>query len=376
MSFLEIQFPTNISNGAHGGPEYSTDIVTVNSGYESRNIRWSTPRAKYDVSHAVRTNDELKQLVSFFRLVKGRAHGFRFRDYADYTVTHSEGQFARNVLGATPSQVGTGDKVYQLYKVYDFDIYYTTRKIVKPEDGTIEVKANGSVVPSNLYTIDYTTGLLTFNTTAGVDTNLTLYSNSSPANAITNITKQAQCVITFTNPHSFLVGDRIYITSVGGMTELNNLYHTITAVGTSTITISTNSTTYTTWTSGGTISRYGVTPENNPTVNWANHGKSVGTSVYLKEAGSSGTWQSTHEGKSYVISSVNTNSFVLTANFSGAGNPSATVTITSFYESGTTLTWAGQFDVPCRFDTDYMNASVDSSIHGSWQSIPIIEIRI
>lgn len=44
--------------------------------------------------------------------------------------------------------------------------------------------------------------------------------------------------------------------------------------------------------------------------------------------------------------------------------------------SGEALTWQGQFDVPCRFDTDQM-ASVTHLINNeSWPNIPIIELRL
>lgn len=55
MSFEEIQFPADISYGARGGPEYSTDIVEMFSGKEQRNINWSQARARYTVSHGVKT---------------------------------------------------------------------------------------------------------------------------------------------------------------------------------------------------------------------------------------------------------------------------------------------------------------------------------
>ena len=45
MAFVEVQFPTDISYGSSGGPEYATDIVATNSGYEQRNINWAQARA-------------------------------------------------------------------------------------------------------------------------------------------------------------------------------------------------------------------------------------------------------------------------------------------------------------------------------------------
>jgi hypothetical protein len=38
MAFHEVRFPTDISYGSSGGPEFSTDIVITSSGHEQRNI--------------------------------------------------------------------------------------------------------------------------------------------------------------------------------------------------------------------------------------------------------------------------------------------------------------------------------------------------
>lgn len=38
--------------------------------------------------------------------------------------------------------------------------------------------------------------------------------------------------------------------------------------------------------------------------------------------------------------------------------------------------WSGEFDVPCRFDTDQMKVSVDSYNVYSWGQIMITEVRL
>ena len=52
MAFIEVRFPTDIAYGSAGGPEYSTDIVITQGGYEQRNVNWSQARARYNVAHA------------------------------------------------------------------------------------------------------------------------------------------------------------------------------------------------------------------------------------------------------------------------------------------------------------------------------------
>lgn len=48
--------------------------------------------------------------------------------------------------------------------------------------------------------------------------------------------------------------------------------------------------------------------------------------------------------------------------------------------SGTPTAWAGQFYVPCRFDTDLMQAEIIDGAPASrifgWNSIPIVEVRL
>jgi hypothetical protein len=41
-----IRFPDAIAYGATGGPEYLTDIVILQSGFEQRNQSWDSARAR------------------------------------------------------------------------------------------------------------------------------------------------------------------------------------------------------------------------------------------------------------------------------------------------------------------------------------------
>lgn len=366
MSFFEVQFPTNISIGAVGGPEFSTHIVAIDSGYEQRNQRWDTCRLRYDVSHGVRTIEEMKQLVSFFRMVKGKAHGFRFKDYTDYTVGVTEGRFAKNVADAVPNIYASGEKTYQLYKTYDFSSNFTHRLINKPVAGSVKVFVNG--VESTDFSLNTTTGLLTWNDTSGTTTTL----NSLSYN-ISGITLGATTTVTTSVTHAVAAGDRIYLSGIGGTTQLNNLYFTVTSVTGTTIILSVNSTAYGAFTSGGTVQRHAITSEAVPTVHWAAHGLANGNFIHLKTT--SPGWTSSKLVKSYLVSGVSTNRFSLAVEASTEPKVTTSVQFTKFFTTATELTWSGQFDVPCRFDTDYMAAVSQSSIHGSWESIPLVEIR-
>lgn len=72
---------------------------------------------------------------------------------------------------------------------------------------------------------------------------------------------------------------------------------------------------------------------------------------------------------------------VLQAFGGGAGQISVDTTtgtitwVSSFPGAAEALTWAGQFDVPCRFDTDHMAGVTHLINNESWPTIPIVEIR-
>lgn len=74
--------------------------------------------------------------------------------------------------------------------------------------------------------------------------------NISFPSAITGATQASPCVLTSTN--TFVVGQKITITDVEGMTELNDNTYTITAVSPTTITINVDSSLFTPYTMGGT----------------------------------------------------------------------------------------------------------------------------
>jgi len=150
--FAEVQFPTDISYGATGGPMFLTDIVSTLSGREQRNSKWSQSRAKYNVASGIKTESQWHALIAFFRSRRGMAVGFRFKDWSDY---HGENE-----------EIGVGDDTttqFQLVKIYASGLVAVSRDIVKPVTGTVDVYID-SVLQANGVTIDTTTGIVTFDT--------------------------------------------------------------------------------------------------------------------------------------------------------------------------------------------------------------------
>lgn len=161
MSFHEIRFPTGISRGATGGPERRTDVVVLGSGFEERNARWAHARRAYNAGYGVRSLDDLHAVIAFFEERRGRLHGFRWRDHADWKSC---------APGAAPAMldqaIGTGDGTragFQLVKRYGALHAPYDRPIAKPVAGTVLVAVAGALrIEGTDYDADATTGTITF----------------------------------------------------------------------------------------------------------------------------------------------------------------------------------------------------------------------
>lgn len=226
MAFDEVQFPSNISYGSSGGPQFNTSIVVLDSGIESRNINWAKSRAKYNVAYGIRTDADLQAVQRFFLARHGRAYGFRYKDWLDYSVTQEP-------------LAQTGAPTVQLIKTYTSGPRSYVRQITKPIAG-ITMRRNAS--PFSSFTLDTTTGILT----------LTALSTAT----ITNITQANPGVVTTSAPHGFSNGDKIWIKNVVGMTQVNNLVFTIAGASGSTFNLGISTASYTAYSSGGTAERH------------------------------------------------------------------------------------------------------------------------
>jgi len=150
--FYEIQFPTDISYGSEGGPEFLTEVVEFAGGTESRNQVWERSRWRFNAAYGVKTLEQMGSLIAFFMNCKGRAIGFRFKNHDDYEAIDCE-------IG-----VGNGsEQHFQLVKTYTFGGYSFDREISKPVSGTVHIFDN-DVEQVSGWTVDTTTGLITFST--------------------------------------------------------------------------------------------------------------------------------------------------------------------------------------------------------------------
>lgn len=160
--FIETpRFPTLVSQGAGGGPEFNTDVVVIRSGFEARNINWDTSRARYDAALGIKHMQYLEEVIAFFRVAQGKAHEFRYKDFSDYKSCSflNTPAFTDQIIG-----VGNGaTNTFQLKKTYTVGSNSYVRTIKKPVSGTVLIGVNGvQKTITTHWTIDTTTGIITF----------------------------------------------------------------------------------------------------------------------------------------------------------------------------------------------------------------------
>lgn len=154
-AFHEVSLPLPFALGASGGPERRVDIVALGSGAESRNTPWAHGRRHYDVGGAVRTLDQMHELIAFFEARCGKLHGFRFRDPFDFKSCAPS-----LAPGAADQVLGEGNDAataFPLVKAYgDY-----RRPIAKPVVGSVVVAIDGAALGPGAYTVASATGVVT-----------------------------------------------------------------------------------------------------------------------------------------------------------------------------------------------------------------------
>lgn len=151
--FMEQRFPTSISYGSTGGPGFSTSIHQSTDGSEVATAEWDRIRARYTVEFENVPYDDLEEVEQFFYGMRGRAIGFRFKDWNDYQIVK------QNVL------VGDGYTTkFQLFKRYRSGPAYFDRMIRKPIVETLpEMYLDGELLYRNRqFYLNPSDGVLTF----------------------------------------------------------------------------------------------------------------------------------------------------------------------------------------------------------------------
>ncbi|MBL4801347.1 MAG: DUF2460 domain-containing protein, partial [Emcibacter sp.] len=168
--FHEVRLAQDISYGASGGPQFMTNVVEMASGHEQRNREWAEARNIYDIGLGLRSEDDLSELLSFFRARAGRAYGFRYKDWLDYKSCPPLQEYTD-----TDQQVSFGDGTtvtFQLIKTYDSGGTVHVRDIAKPIAGTVQI-ALDSVAQGSGWQVDTTNGIITFDVAPAAGVSIT-----------------------------------------------------------------------------------------------------------------------------------------------------------------------------------------------------------
>ncbi len=158
--FHEVTFPLRLALGTSGGPVRATDIVSLSNGREARNSRLKNARRHYDVGSAIRSVDDLYEVLAFFEARRGELYGFRFSDPVDFQSCGPS-----QVPAADDQVIGAGDGArtdFPLIKTYGDVGGESERMISKPLAGSLVMQVAGLAVPQSDFTLDPATGMVSF----------------------------------------------------------------------------------------------------------------------------------------------------------------------------------------------------------------------
>jgi len=154
FSFMDRRFPECISFGSSGGPGFRTSVFEFDSGYTAVEIEWDRMRGRFEANFENATPQDVEEVESFFYGMKGRAIGFRYKDWTDYQIS------GQNVA------IGDGTtETFQVFKRYNSGTHIFDRIIKKTVTGTMSLTLDGVELleGSDFFMLD-TEGQIVFNT--------------------------------------------------------------------------------------------------------------------------------------------------------------------------------------------------------------------
>lgn len=163
MAFLEVEFPTDIAFQPKGGPQFSTNVNLGFSGFEQTNQNWALALGRWEIALDHKPQEYFEKVYNFFLNAAGRANAFRFKDHKDFQAF------------AQPIGSGNGTATqFQLQRTYSVGAWSYVKPIKKPVtsavmlyDGTfaqdtVVMYLAGVAQASSAFSVDSTTGLVTF----------------------------------------------------------------------------------------------------------------------------------------------------------------------------------------------------------------------
>lgn len=158
MAFAEIRLDLGYDYGMSGGPNFSTQVVPLKNGKETRNQNWLKVRGRWELGERDIIDTTKDTIYDFFMMRKGRLQGFRLRDWADYRLVDE------------PLTTAATDTTIQLIKTYGSGADAYVRNIIKPAALTPGGDYGYLYDPVTLYrnsvletgwSLDTTTGIIT-----------------------------------------------------------------------------------------------------------------------------------------------------------------------------------------------------------------------
>lgn len=172
MGFHEVTFDAGVGYSTSSWPAHNTSIVEVGSGAEERVGRWGSARRTFKIVWQDKVAATVAAMIAFVRAREGSAHGFRVKDWNDYAST-ADGKVTPDGAAAVSHQnqnIATGDGTttqFQLTKLYGDTVNPKLVNITKPVASTVVIAFAG-VQQTTGWTVDDTTGIVTFTTAPGV----------------------------------------------------------------------------------------------------------------------------------------------------------------------------------------------------------------
>lgn len=170
MAHHEVELPSVIGYGTAVGPSWANTIVALKSGATESVQGQETPRHRFMIEPNIRKPSSWGELKTFMLNRRGSGYSWNLKDWTDYASTatgtthHDRDDVAISNLDQA---LGTGDGVttqFQIVKKYTSGLQTFTRNIRKIRTGTVTVAEDGGLVSPSAYSVNDTTGIITFNT--------------------------------------------------------------------------------------------------------------------------------------------------------------------------------------------------------------------
>ena len=232
--FIEDRISMEANHGSSLSQSFNVLNTQVSNG-ESFSLQLNPyPTLRYLLDYSNNTDDFfISEIVDLFNRSGGTNGGFRVRNYLEYTTNNSTG--APTALDQEAVALIDGVD-YQIVTWYGLqgNPESNRRRILKPEVDSALVAIAG-VESTTGFSVDYTTGVITFTDTE---------------DDITAISKGAQAVVSFLS-NGYSIGDTVVFSDVDGMIEINGVRGTVLAVSATSITVDVNTSGFTDYVSGG-----------------------------------------------------------------------------------------------------------------------------